>query len=127
MYCAIAREIVSLIFYCIYFNVYSSLIQVPAFLDNVPALSDCDGIRYALIFTVPTLYIVSSVLFLLLGLVMQWWVRRQRRKGHTYYSFTDEAQIDRTATGRSPPPSLSTPPMSTERETNTENGSSIRT
>lgn len=103
--------------------------QVPAFLDHVPALSDCDGIRYALIFTVPTLYVVSSVLFAMLGIVMQWWIRRQRKKDQSYYRFTDEAQIDRatttTTTTTTTIPSSS--PTDSSSETISNGRSNIRT
>ncbi len=38
----------------------------------------------------PTLYVLSSVLFAALGVLMQCWARRQQEKGSSYYQFTDE-------------------------------------
>ncbi len=38
----------------------------------------------------PTLYVLSSVLFAALGVLMQCWARRQHEKGSSYYQFTDE-------------------------------------
>ena len=59
-------------------NVCGSL-QVPLFLDVPSFAADCSGIRYALLCVVPTFYVASSVLFWILGIVLQRWDRKQRR------------------------------------------------
>ena len=58
---------------------FAPCMQVPLFLD-IPAFgSHCTGIRYALLCVVPTFYAGSSVLFWILGMVLQRWDQRQRR------------------------------------------------
>ena len=59
-------------------NVWGSL-QVPLFLDVPAFAAHCTGIRYALLCVVPTFYTGSSVLFWILGIMLQRWDRKQRR------------------------------------------------
>ncbi|XP_019863142.1 PREDICTED: uncharacterized protein LOC109592004 [Amphimedon queenslandica] len=64
-------------------------VLVPLFSDHVPAFSDCLGLRYALLCTVPTFYFISALIFGSLGLVMKYWAQKHKNKSGSYAIFTD--------------------------------------
>ena len=67
--------------------------QVPGILDAMSSFDRCsDGLKIALLVVVPSFYITSSLLFLLLGLVMQWWEKRSKDKGH-YMTFNADDKV----------------------------------
>ena len=73
------------------------MLQVPALLDWVSTFYRCtSGLKYALLIVVPSLYLCSSLLFLLLGVVNVWWERREVKGGH--YSVLD-THTGNTSTG----------------------------
>ena len=57
-------------------------LQVPSLLDWVSTFYRCtSGVKYALLVVVPSFYLLSSLLFLLLGVVTVRWERRKGRVG----------------------------------------------
>ena len=62
--------------YCLF------ILQVPSLLDWLSTFYRCSsGIKYALLVVVPSFYLFSSLLFLLLGVVTVRWERRGDRVG----------------------------------------------
>ena len=52
--------------------------QVPALLDHISAFDRCGkGVGYALLVVVPTFYVISAILFAVLGVVIHYWDKRQ--------------------------------------------------
>ena len=83
--------------------------QVPSLLDWVSTFYRCSsGIKYALLIVAPSLYLCSSLLFLLLGLVMTWWERRTKEGGRMagYTTFNtpdpDDSNTDAASTDVEP-------------------------
>ena len=83
--------------------------QVPSLLDWVSTFYRCSsGLKYALLIVAPSLYLCSSLLFLLLGLVMTWWERRTKEGGRVagYVTFNtpdpDDSNTDAASTDVEP-------------------------
>ena len=52
--------------------------QVPALLDHISAFDRCGkGVGYALLVVVPTFYILSAILFAILGVIIHCWDKRE--------------------------------------------------
>ena len=50
---------------------------MPALTDNIPLFNPCTvGVGYALLVIVPVLYVTSSALFVVLGLVIHFWYKK---------------------------------------------------
>lgn len=68
---------------------------VPALLDWVSTFYRCSsGLKYALLVVVPSFYLLSSFLFMLLGIVTVQWERRQRNEGQ--YDILEPHRDDNT-------------------------------
>ena len=69
--------------------------QIPGLFDHVKAFEKCEnGVGYALLLAVPTLYLLSAVLFGLLGVVILRWNRKEETKTSSYSSFTNDDQSE---------------------------------
>ena len=59
-------------------------------MEGVSIFDQCaHGIQYALLLIAPSFYVVAALLFVVLGVVIQCWAERQRRKTASYSPFTD--------------------------------------
>ena len=64
--------------------------QVPALLDHISAFDRCGkGVGYALLVVVPTFYILSAILFAVLGVIIHYWDKRESAQA-TYTVVKDE-------------------------------------
>ena len=65
-------------------------------MEGISIFDQCaHGIQYALLLIAPSFYVVAALrLFVVLGVVIQCWAERQRRKTASYSPFTDsDSQI----------------------------------
>lgn len=86
-------------------DVIMMCLQIPALLDWVSTFYRCtSGLKYSLLIVVPSLYLCSSLLFLVLGVVTVWWERRRRKGGH-YSMLTTPPSTSGTADGTTTPSS----------------------
>lgn len=66
---------------------------MPALLDHVPVFDRCGkGVGYALLVVVPSFYILSAVLFAVLGVIIHYWHKRQ--SGQASYSVVTTEEED---------------------------------
>ena len=82
------------LFYCSVENsaiiIHHSL-QVPGLLDSVASFQQCDsGLKHALLLVVPTFYLLSCLLFVVLGAVMTCWDRHLEQRGELYSALAPE-------------------------------------
>ena len=54
-------------------------------MEGVHSFQQCGrGVEFALLVTVPSLYVLAAVLFVVLGVVIRCWEERQRRRAARY-------------------------------------------
>ena len=69
--------------------------QIPGLLDSIKSFDKCSkGVGYALLLTVPTLYVTSAVLFAFLGIVIH--KSRQPENKSGYATFENKEQNEGT-------------------------------